>query len=108
MRLRDDRLLRTVIRLLLAIATCGAPGSAYADQHYSREVFFENSLAPGSYPYSEGSVSAPSRLDLRNGKLPVETEQYISGPNALQLSWQSAWRRLGCASPCLSLEKSRD
>ena len=63
---------------------------ARADQHYSREVFFDNSLAPGSYPYSEGNVSSPSALTLIDGKLPVTTEQFISGPNALKLQWTSA------------------
>ena len=68
---------------------CPVP-AAYADQHYSQEVFFDNSLAPGSYPYSEATVSAPSRLKRVDGKLPVESTEYISGPNALELQWQSA------------------
>ena len=70
--------------MLFMTASC-----AWADQHYSQEVFFENSLTPGSYFYSEGNTSTPSTLQLVDGKLPVETQQYISGPNALELSWQS-------------------
>ncbi len=52
-------------------------------------MFFENSLAPGSYPYSAGTVSAPSTLKLVDDKLPVETSEFVSGPNALELSWRS-------------------
>ena len=59
------------------------------DQHYSQEVFFENSATPDSYFYSAGKISAPSTLRLIDGKLPVETAQYVSGPNALELTWNS-------------------
>ncbi len=75
------------IALLLTLA---AMPEARADQHYSGEVFFENSLAAGSYPYSKGTITAPSALHLVDGKLPVETREYISGPNALELRWTSA------------------
>src|SRR5271170_4181110 len=34
-------------------------------------------------------MSAPSKLELVDRKLPVETSQYISGPNALELQWLS-------------------
>jgi hypothetical protein len=52
-------------------------------------VFFENSLSPDSYFYSSGKIAAPSTLKLIDGKLPVETSTYVSGPNALELQWQS-------------------
>ena len=63
---------------------------AHADQNYSQQMFFENSLSPGSYFYSSGKASAPSTLTLVNGKLPIETDTFISGPNALELQWDSA------------------
>ncbi len=62
---------------------------AFADQNYSQQVFFENSLSPGFYFYSSGTVSNPSALKLVDGKLPVETAEFVSGPNALALEWQS-------------------
>jgi hypothetical protein len=80
----------TVLRLvflssffLLALPT------ARADQHYSQEVFFDTSLSPHYYTYAHGTQSAPSTLKLIDGHLPIETAEYISGPNALELSWQS-------------------
>src|ERR1700761_9504148 len=63
--------------------------TAHADQHYSQEVFFDTSLSPGYYTYAHGTQSAPSTLKLIDGHLPVETAEYVSGPNALELSWQS-------------------
>ena len=74
--------------LALAVGACG-PLSAHGDQNYSQQVFFENGLSPGSYFYSTGKVSAPSTVRLVDGKVPVETEQFISGPNALSLEWDS-------------------
>ena len=80
---------RLLFLALLALWFAGGP-RCQADQHFSQEVFFENSLAAGSYPYSKGTVSPPSTLALVDGKLPVETRAFISGPNALELHWTSA------------------
>ncbi len=62
---------------------------AWADQNYSQQVFFENSLSPGNYFYSRGKVSPPSKLELVENKLPIETKTFISAPNALKLQWES-------------------
>src|ERR1700733_745704 len=75
---------------LIMLAFLIAGMRAHADQNYSDQVFFENSLSPENYFYSSGKVSAPSTLALINGKLPVERETFISGPNALKLQWASA------------------
>jgi hypothetical protein len=75
-------------RMFLALLLCAT--SATADQHFSDEVFFDTSLAPDAYFYSEGQASGPSRLALVDGKLPVTTAHFISGPNALRLAWTSA------------------
>lgn len=79
---------QAVLVALLLSFFC-ASDTAVADQNFSQQVFFENSLSPGSYFYSLGKVSAPSVLTLVNGKLPIETSTFISGPNALDLEWQS-------------------
>ena len=75
--------------ILLAVSLLSVSDKALADQNYSQQVFFENSLSPGSYFYSAGKASAPSMLTLVDGKLPVETSSFISGPNALVLRWTS-------------------
>jgi len=66
-----------------------APSILLADQHYSQEVFFDTSLSPNYYTYAHGTHSAPSTLKLVDKHLPIETAEFISGPNALELSWQS-------------------
>ena len=90
-------MLRYIVSALLLLSIVPP---AFADQHYSREVFFANSLSPGFDPYTEASFSTPSTLEMpaaslrrdwpRHGHLPVETSHFVSGPNALRLSWTSA------------------
>ena len=58
-----------------------------ADTDYYHHVFFDNSLTPDFYYYSEGKVSSPSRLALLDGKIPVDTQTFPSPPNALRLQW---------------------
>jgi exo beta-1,2-glucooligosaccharide sophorohydrolase (non-reducing end) len=79
---------RAALLLPFLLTVCGSP-FAFADQNFSQQVFFENSLSPQSYFYSEGNVSAPSTLTLVDNKIPIETTTFISGPNALDLQWQS-------------------
>lgn len=74
---------------LCAVSLLAAVIPARADQNYSQQVFFENSLSPGSYFYSDGRASAPSLLRLVDNKLPVETSTFISAPNSLALDWTS-------------------
>jgi hypothetical protein len=77
------------LSLALAALLLGAT-PAVADQHYSAEVFFDTGLSAASYHYSLGQASGPSRLALVDGKLPLTTAHFISGPNALRLAWTSA------------------
>ncbi len=77
---------KLVVICTLLLLCCAVP--ALADR-YSQQVFFENSLSPVSYFYSSGTVSYPSRLKLVDGKLPVESLEFVSAPNALELEWQS-------------------
>jgi hypothetical protein len=82
---------KKVVSKILFLATFFVAGSrARADHNYSDQVFFENSLSPENYFYSRGKVSPPSTLVLDGGKLPVESDTFISGPNALKLQWESA------------------
>jgi hypothetical protein len=73
-----------VLLVFLVACTC-----ARADHNYSDQVFFDNSLSSGNYFYSSGKVTPPSTLELIGGKLPVESNTFISGPNALRLQWES-------------------
>ena len=89
MRIRKNwKLTPTTGLLFLAVLTARAL-PALADQNYSQQIFFVNSLSPGEYFYSSGKATAPSSLKLIGGKLPIETSTFISGPNAIELDWQS-------------------
>jgi exo beta-1,2-glucooligosaccharide sophorohydrolase (non-reducing end) len=73
---------------LLVLALAGAQGGR-ADTRYYEHSVFDNSLTPDAYFYSSGTPSAPSTLELVNGKLPVESGRFITPPNGLRLAWQS-------------------
>lgn len=89
MALISSKLLRAIHVFALAVGALAGP-AAWADQHFSQEMFFENSSSAQSYPYSKGKISTPSTLKLVDGKLPVEAMEFVSGPNALELRWESA------------------
>jgi hypothetical protein len=66
-----------------------ATSASHASTEYYRHTFFDNSLTTDSYFYSSGAASAPSSLKLKNDKLPIEKEVFLTPPNALRLEWQS-------------------
>jgi len=61
----------------------------HAQTDYFQRVLFDNSHTPDTYFYSGGAVSAPSGLELENGKLPVDSHNFHTPPNALRLFWKS-------------------
>jgi exo beta-1,2-glucooligosaccharide sophorohydrolase (non-reducing end) len=81
---------KVVLKFATLLAFVIAGQCAHADHNYSDQVFFENSLSPENYFYSRGKVSPPSTLELIGAKLPIESDTFISGPNALKLQWESA------------------
>lgn len=63
---------------------------AHSETFYAHHVFFDNSPADGSYFHSDGEVISPSKLEMVNGKFPVDTNHFKSPPNSLRLKWTSA------------------
>ncbi len=63
------------------------PVSATSD--YFRHVVFDNSLTPQGYFNSFGTANGRSFLEVHDWRLPVETETFLTPPNALRLQWQS-------------------
>jgi len=86
----SKRIVHALLLLFILIGALAVVEFAHADQNYSQQMFFENSLSPCNYFYSAGKASSPSTLTLVDGKLPIETTTFISGPNALELQWKSA------------------
>jgi hypothetical protein len=81
---------------LLLVSTLLFTSAASADDEYYRHTFFDNSLTLDSYYYSAASATGPSVLEVKDGKLPVESKVFVTPPNALRLTWQSrkggAWK----------------
>lgn len=61
-----------------------------AETFYDQHVLFDNSSFDRSFYRSEGMVVAPSKLELVDGKFPVDTNHFVSPPNGLRLKWTSA------------------
>ena len=74
--------------LLLLSFLCVAV-SAFAGTDYYRHVVFDNSLTQDAYFNSWGMANGASTLELKNWHLPVETNTFLTPPNALRLQWQS-------------------
>jgi hypothetical protein len=62
---------------------------AWGNTEYYRHVVFDNSLTPDSYFYSHGTANGSSFLELKDGRLPVESKTFLTPPNSLRLQWQS-------------------
>jgi hypothetical protein len=74
---------------LLAALALLWPARAAAQTVYDRHVVFDNSLTAPGYYYSEGSVVAPSELELVEGRIPIDAGVRVTPPNALRLRWRS-------------------
>ena len=62
---------------------------AWGNTDYYRHVIFDNSLTPDGYFFSQGMANGSSFLELKGPRLPVETNIFLTPPNALRLQWQS-------------------
>ena len=74
----------------MAIALAAFPVLAHGASNYYRHIVFDNSLTGGNYFYSRAGASGRSFIEQLDGRLPVETETFLTPPNALRIQWQSA------------------
>jgi exo beta-1,2-glucooligosaccharide sophorohydrolase (non-reducing end) len=68
---------------------CLLPPIVLANTDYYRHTIFDNSLTSDTYFYSQGSSNGPSFLEQKDWRLPVETETFLTPPNAIRLQWES-------------------
>jgi exo beta-1,2-glucooligosaccharide sophorohydrolase (non-reducing end) len=80
---------RLPVSFLIALVLLWFGAAAQANTEYYRHVIFDNSLTPHAYFYSSGLANGTSFLELNSGRLPVETRNFLTPPNALRLQWQS-------------------
>ncbi|HJQ10428.1 MAG TPA: hypothetical protein VJ840_05285, partial [Gemmatimonadaceae bacterium] len=74
----------TVPALFLLLAS-----AAHAQTEYYRHSVFDNSIERDFYFYSFAQATAPSTLEGKNWRLPVDSVHFLSAPNALRIHWQS-------------------
>ena len=77
------------LSLVLLLVAFFIPTVVLANDEYYRHTFFDNSLTSDSYFYSSAAALAPSQLEQKNSKLPMDTTTFLTPPNALRLEWQS-------------------
>ena len=66
-----------------------ASAVVHADSAYYRHVLFDNSMRSGAYWYSKAQGVAPSLLEAKDGRLPVDEQHFLTPPNALRIAWTS-------------------
>src|SRR5216683_149262 len=76
-------------RPLIATLALLLPPILPAQTAYYRHVVFDNSQQPDYYWNSSAVATAPSTLEAQNWRLPVETKNVLSPPNALRVHWRS-------------------
>jgi len=87
---------KSICLLSLIFLAAVAPSIASPADDYYRHTFFDNSINADYYYYSAASAQAPSFVDQKDAKLPVETQIFVTPPNALRVTWEShegaAWQ----------------
>src|SRR6478735_5219903 len=63
--------------------------AAQGQTEYYRHSVFDNSIERDFYYYSFAQATAPSTLEGKNSRLPVDSLHFLSPPNALRIHWQS-------------------
>ncbi|HJQ21475.1 MAG TPA: glucoamylase family protein [Gemmatimonadaceae bacterium] len=74
---------------LAAALLVGITSIAGAQTAYYRHALFDNSLQRDYHYDSFAQATAPSTLEGKQWRLPVDTEHFLSPPNALRIRWQS-------------------
>ena len=80
--MRHRALTFPALALLLATAAEG-------QTEYYRHSVFDNSIQRDFYYYSFAQATAPSTLEGKSSRLPVDSLHFLSPPNALRIHWQS-------------------
>lgn len=68
------------------------PAQESAPSDYYRHVIFDNSLNKDTCYFSHGQSNGQSFIEQANGRLPVDSEHFLTPPNAMRIQWQSAPR----------------
>jgi hypothetical protein len=75
---------------LLLVALMSISARPVVAGPHARHVFFDNSPPGAGYYHSSADVTIPSRLEIAQGKIPVDDSRSLSPPNSLKLAWTSS------------------
>jgi hypothetical protein len=75
--------------VVLAALVLASPPRSWAQTSYYRHTFFDHGPRTATYFYSVGKAVEPSRLELRDKKLPLDSVVFFTPPNSLRISWTS-------------------
>jgi hypothetical protein len=81
--------LYAVIAAVAAVLFLSSAPRSVAQTSYYRHTFFDNGPRTSTYFYSFGNAVEPSTLEVRDKKLPLNSEVFFTPPNSLRISWTS-------------------
>lgn len=87
---KGRRAVRRALRTWGLVAVAIGAQTAVAQSDYYRHVIFDNSQQLNFHWHSAAGASGPSELKSVGYRLPVDTTQFHTPPNALRLEWRSA------------------
>lgn len=61
------------------------------ESNYDRHVVFDPLVAAPTFSKSEGTIIAPSWVDLEGGQLPMDSGRFATPPCSLRLTWRSVY-----------------
>jgi hypothetical protein len=80
---------RIAIVTALGLVSALLPAGSLGQSSYYRHTFFDNGPREASYYYSSGKAVAPSTLETREKRLPLDGTTFLTGPNAVKVAWTS-------------------
>ncbi len=89
MRVATGYRLPAVIAAVAAVLFLSSAPRSVAQTSYYRHTFFDNGPHTSTYFYSFGKAVEPSTLEVRDKKLPLNSEVFFTPPNSLRISWTS-------------------
>lgn len=87
--MRNSRVAHALLCLVMAAAAFVSARAQNTGEYY-RHIIFDNSLTHDTYYHSQAQSNGQSVIEEQKGRLPVDSEHFLTPPNAIRLSWQSA------------------
>ena len=89
--------IKGLLRLLIVLSVhCIGLGATkdmrpLPDSNYDKHVVFDPSIVAASYFDSGGFAVSPSSIDLVNGRVPLDSNHFVTPPVSLRMRWISSY-----------------